>query len=196
MALVARFPASLRGLNAPSPRGAFLVRAARNQQQRSLDVRSRFGLERAERHKIPRNAPAQRHNFTSTPKPSVGGSTHEFAAHASASAQDVRDPLRVIAPKAQVDATSRCCPYSDAWHKEMLCTIQASALRRLSIISHFFYSVLSVRFACIAVGGSVRFGAVQPSRALRKRRPPRSARHQTTRCRSKCAGTPCDHASL
>jgi len=38
----------------------------------------------------------------------------------------------------------------------MLCTIQASALRRLSIISRCFYSVLSVRFACIAVGGSVQ----------------------------------------
>lgn len=48
-------------------------------------------------------------------------------------------------------------------------------------------------------------GAVQASRALRKRRPPRSARHQTTRCRSKCAGSlcatprckkhPCDGAS-
>ena len=59
MALALAFPASLRGLNAPSPRVAGLVRAAQNQQQRAEGIRPRFGLERAERHEIPRSAAAQ-----------------------------------------------------------------------------------------------------------------------------------------
>src|SRR5260370_34141752 len=96
MAPVARFPASLRGYGAAISARSILVPAAQNQQQRLSAIRPRFNLERTEHHEIPRSAPAQRHNFTSTPKPSIGGSTHEVdRAPPAPSAQDVRDPLRV-----------------------------------------------------------------------------------------------------
>ena len=110
MALVARVPASLRGLNALSPRGAYWLgprRISRNAQW-SFD-RGWFRTRRASRN------PAQRSGLSATTSRAHRG--RPSAARLMKSQRTAfafcarsRDPLRVIAPKAQVDATSRCCP--------------------------------------------------------------------------------------
>lgn len=103
-------------------------------------------------------------------------------------------------------ATNLASPtHSDAWHKELLCNFQASALRHCPS-SHFLLQRIFCPASHVLLSAAAsNWRCPVATRSPQMPRPPRSARHQKTRCRSKCAALlaprvavkkdPCDGAS-